>query len=276
MNSLVIISKGDPAGGEQEQAIARALSDSGFRVWVTPHLYHLSPKDAVWERIRLFDGHIAVFMWLHPRPAEWLLQRRGVLPDRLAATADLATQGTPEKALAFLSEIGFHPDHGTTEQLGRPPLRQRWYPVVDRARCVDCGHCLQFCLFGVFGTTEGGQVAALAEDSCKTGCPACGRVCPNGAIMFPLYARDGAIAGAPGLFATPDGDAKRMFYMRTGAPCALCGQSGQFRRPAGSDRASLCPECGRVKAAKTDPPSAAHAEIDQLIDELDRIAGKGS
>ncbi|MFO7898319.1 MAG: 4Fe-4S dicluster domain-containing protein, partial [Planctomycetota bacterium] len=89
-----------------------------------------------------------------------------------------------------------------------------------RSRCVNCQQCFQFCLFGVFEVDEDGAVLPVRPDNCKDGCPACGRVCPRGAIMFPLYTRDLAIAGAPGTRAKPDEAAKQMFEQRTNRPHA--------------------------------------------------------
>ena len=47
--------------------------------------------------------------------------------------------------------------------------------------------CLSFCLFGVYGATPDGKIQVQHESNCKTDCPACSRVCPEVAIMFPKY-----------------------------------------------------------------------------------------
>ena len=54
-------------------------------------------------------------------------------------------------------------------------------------RCENCKQCLSFCLFGVFAINGDGRVEVRNPDRCKTGCPACARVCPSVAIMFPKY-----------------------------------------------------------------------------------------
>ncbi|NOZ23207.1 MAG: ferredoxin family protein [Planctomycetes bacterium] len=72
----------------------------------------------------------------------------------------------------------------------------RWYPVIDYSRCTNCQECLEFCLFGVYEIDKGGRVVASTPDACKPGCPACSRVCPSQAIMFPLHETDEAIAGS--------------------------------------------------------------------------------
>jgi NAD-dependent dihydropyrimidine dehydrogenase PreA subunit len=47
--------------------------------------------------------------------------------------------------------------------------------------------CLSFCLFGVYGVDAERQIQVQNQDNCKTNCPACSRVCPEAAIMFPKY-----------------------------------------------------------------------------------------
>ncbi len=73
----------------------------------------------------------------------------------------------------------------------------RWYPIIDFARCTHCMECLDFCLFGVYDVNDEGHVIVESPDNCKKGCPACSRVCPENAIIFPMH-RTPAIAGAPG------------------------------------------------------------------------------
>ncbi len=62
-----------------------------------------------------------------------------------------------------------------------------WFPVIDYDRCTNCMQCLSFCLFGVYGVDGGQRIQVQNNDNCKTNCPACSRVCPEAAIMFPKY-----------------------------------------------------------------------------------------
>ncbi len=62
-----------------------------------------------------------------------------------------------------------------------------WFPVIDYDRCTNCMQCLSFCLFGVYGADATGRIEVQTNDNCKTNCPACSRVCPEAAIMFPKY-----------------------------------------------------------------------------------------
>src|SRR5438270_4089626 len=69
-----------------------------------------------------------------------------------------------------------------------------WFPVIDYDRCTNCMQCLSFCLFDVYGVTINGKIQVRSENHCKTDCPACSRVCPEVAILFPKY-RSGPING---------------------------------------------------------------------------------
>ena len=62
-----------------------------------------------------------------------------------------------------------------------------WFPVIDYSRCTNCMQCLSFCLFDVYGVSGEGKIQVQNNDNCKTNCPACSRVCPEVAIMFPKY-----------------------------------------------------------------------------------------
>lgn len=75
----------------------------------------------------------------------------------------------------------------------KPAPWKPWFPVIDYDRCTNCMQCLSFCLFGVYGVREG-TIQVQNHNLCKTDCPACSRVCPEVAILFPKY-RSGPING---------------------------------------------------------------------------------
>ncbi len=62
---------------------------------------------------------------------------------------------------------------------------RRWYPVIDFSRCTNCMECIDFCLFGVYGVDNAETILVEQPDNCRKGCPACSRVCPQNAIIFP-------------------------------------------------------------------------------------------
>lgn len=64
-----------------------------------------------------------------------------------------------------------------------------WFPVIDFDRCTNCMQCLTFCLFDVYGVDKQQNITVQNQDNCKTDCPACSRVCPEVAILFPKYTK---------------------------------------------------------------------------------------
>ncbi len=143
----------------------------------------------------------------------------GSLPSGQAA--GLATSGDVIRGLTPPARLGepARPEDGN----GHAPIRieeetdRRWYPVIDFSRCTNCLECLDFCLFGVYGVDLAEAILVEQPDNCRKGCPACSRVCPANAIIFPQH-KSPAIAGsmdkAEGafkidlskLFGAPEGD----------------------------------------------------------------------
>ena len=71
--------------------------------------------------------------------------------------------------------------------MNEPGRWKPWFPVIDYTRCTNCMQCLSFCLFDVYGVSSDHKIQVQNNDNCKTNCPACSRVCPEVAIMFPKY-----------------------------------------------------------------------------------------
>lgn len=108
-----------------------------------------------------------------------------------AVRALLAFSGLPVPApLAFVNlrphDAG-RPDSANPSAPGAPAGVDgwpAWYPVIDGERCTNCGRCLSFCLFGVYAPGERHPRVAQPRH-CKNNCPACARICPGVAIIFP-------------------------------------------------------------------------------------------
>lgn len=126
----------------------------------------------------------------------------GRFEDESANDADAAPCGGGDIKMFIRNIDGQSPDNmlQTVESI-RDELKpdgasawKPWFPVIDFDRCTNCMQCLSFCLFDVYGTTSEGEIQVQNEDNCKTDCPACSRVCPEVAILFPKY-RFGPING---------------------------------------------------------------------------------
>ena len=114
--------------------------------------FPLRDRGVSFLNMRTLDAKAVLKGLPHATPSS---RRRGILP-RQPASTDVASPG------------GWIP----------------WFPVLDRARCVNCKQCVSFCAFGVY-TVKDGTAMVANPTNCKTNCPACARMCPHLAIIFP-------------------------------------------------------------------------------------------
>ena len=128
-------------------------------------------------------------------PAERATLARLLLEKGLEVSCrhDEGAGANPEQRVdpaALAAEIA----QGTQAAAAATPLWKPWFPVIDYSRCTNCMQCLSFCLFDVYGVSADRKIQVQNQSNCKTECPACSRVCPEVAIMFPKY-RHGPING---------------------------------------------------------------------------------
>ncbi len=146
---------------------------------------------------------------------------------------------------------------------------RRWYPVIDFSRCTNCMECVDFCLFGVYGVDYGENILVEQPDNCRKGCPACSRVCPENAIIFPQH-KAPAIAGAE---VEGDEGFKIDLSVLFGAPATDGDPIATAARErdeqlllAGRDAVGIDDDLAKRQAdAKSQPKDG----LDRLIDSLD-------
>jgi NAD-dependent dihydropyrimidine dehydrogenase PreA subunit len=154
------------------------------------------------------------------------------------------------------------------EQLLAPPNR-RWYPVIDYSRCTNCMECIDFCLFGVYGVDSQERINVENQDNCKRGCPACSRVCPEQAIIFPDY-KTAAIAGAPvGAISGLKIDLSKLFG---GDAKDALGQAVLERDQelVKDGREAVGMSLG-IPKRQADKPQGPKDDLDKLMDSLDAL-----
>ncbi len=295
----VILSRNRSATAAEANLQSQLESELGRRgdveVVELPHLYDLPPDGGGVEILRSFEGDIVVLAWLFPRSSYWVLRANEIegrfldgssQPDAEAsdeAPADSSTNG-PGRTIWCL-DLRAHDEPGpfleSIERIaalagGDSPVRvatpqaeavkastaQRWYPVIDVDRCTDCLECLNFCLFGVFGVGTSNEIIIEEPDACRAGCPACSRICPQGAIMFPQHG-DPAIAG--------DANAS-LEGLKLDLSQLFAGISPADMAAAERDRA-LADRQGQAGDGSTgrDAASPRKDDLDELVDELDEL-----
>jgi NAD-dependent dihydropyrimidine dehydrogenase PreA subunit len=124
----------------------------------------------------------------YPRSVIELFRAAGVTLDTEQVTLINQRASTPEE---IAEQLGLDPDPVNVEPIEPAPViddASPWFPVIDRSRCVDCKQCLNFCLFDTYQEAEDGSVEVANPLNCKLNCPACARICPEAAIIFPKYA----------------------------------------------------------------------------------------
>ncbi len=150
-----------PVSPEERFAAVSTLLERGFGVTRAGSSRPVAPADA--------SPLLVVGRWEEPPPAAESEQRLRWAEFDPATVAERAESARAEFAAPS------------------PGAWKPWFPVIDYDRCTNCMQCLSFCLFGVYGVDGEKRIQVQNNDNCKTNCPACSRVCPEAAIMFPKY-----------------------------------------------------------------------------------------
>ena len=181
-----------------EDSDTASLLAATFNVSVLdiPFLYDLPADHPVIERLRFLPQPAYFLVPLSQRSVKNLLDYFQIPYTEVFETPDAVS--FPERG-ASDSEWGSNAlgsskfSNGKLERFDEP-LKPRWYPVIDDSKCNACLECVNYCLFGVYAIDNNSRPFVDQPDACRDGCPACARVCPSQAIMFPLY-EDRVIAG---------------------------------------------------------------------------------
>ncbi|MGD9722768.1 MAG: ATP-binding protein [Pirellulales bacterium] len=237
---------------------------------------------------KIYHLHLALFRDVEPYVAEI----RRIVAEANVQTVDLLgwVQGDPkpEQLARFLQPgagnvdgaggTGVSPVQNTHSQdangtVQSEPTRiqetsaRRWYPVIDYSRCTNCMECIDFCLFGVYGVDGAETILVEQPDNCRKGCPACSRVCPENAIIFPQH-KSPAIAGSATESA---GGLKIDLSLLFGAPSAI--EVAALERDVelvavGRDAVGLSVGIPKRQEGK---PAGPKDDLDRLMDQLDDL-----
>lgn len=176
-------------------AVLEQLRRSGVAFLSTPDLCELSARHdpVLHEFAQVGAVRIAA---CYPRAVRGLFAAAGATLSAQAQVFNLRVE-TPESVCAGLGLECAAPGAGCDAQAaklesalqpgGRNSHWKPWFPVIDYERCTGCLQCLSFCLFGVYAVDGQSRIAVENPEQCKTNCPACSRICPEAAIVFPKH-----------------------------------------------------------------------------------------
>ncbi|MEI6351699.1 MAG: hypothetical protein WCP06_11410 [Verrucomicrobiota bacterium] len=190
---------------EVKEAVLRHLCESGVPFDSVADLCELSARrDPILKQIA--DSGAVTIAACYPRAVHWLFAAAGA---NLPSTTEVLNMRVESAETVFAAlkldnrKAGAGPilANEFPTVLARLGLNESaagrwtpWFPVIDYDRCTHCMQCLSFCLFGVYGVDSKSRIQAQNPEQCKTNCPACSRVCPEGAIIFPKH-KTGPING---------------------------------------------------------------------------------
>jgi NAD-dependent dihydropyrimidine dehydrogenase PreA subunit len=170
-NKSILVCQCSARGLLSKSAEADSLVMSGQAVVVSDLCQAAAGKDPILGKIAAAES--PVIYACHPRAVRALF---AFAETPLPENSQLINLRTPTPT---------HAHTPTLSHLHTLPPDPAWFPVIDEARCTNCGQCFEFCLFGVYEKDAGGKVRVVNPQSCKNNCPACARICPEAAIIFP-------------------------------------------------------------------------------------------
>ncbi len=172
---------------DTKQEVRQGLEHARIPVIHVPDLCGLAarrdPRLQSWSR----SSRLAVIACF-PRAVHWLFYM-GDAPLAADTTSilNMRTQ-SPQDIVAKVKETSSPQAPGASTTIDKPQDEWiPWFPVIDYGRCQTCKLCYNFCLFGVYELSPDDKVHVSNPTHCKTNCPACARVCPQQAIMFPKH-----------------------------------------------------------------------------------------
>lgn len=171
----------------KKQSILSALTSSGMELVTIPDLCQVAAKERTLLEDIAASGELAVVACF-PRAVKALFDFAGLGKKVKLRVFNMRTSSASE----ILAKLNI-PDSGRPHKVAakkNSPVKKAWipwFPVIEYGRCVNCKQCLSFCLFGVYELSKKGKVIVAKPENCKTNCPACAKVCPKSAIIFPKY-----------------------------------------------------------------------------------------
>ena len=171
---------------ESVAMLASVLRNEGYDVMVEPDLC----KKMMHYTMDIEILASSTILACYPRAVHALLHRFGIVPHQALDIRNHSVQDILSRLnVSFSGQLDVTKKEAAEREIDSFEVEagtDAWYPVIDREWCTACGQCHDFCFFGVY-EMENGTVSVKQPQNCKNNCPACARICPSKAVIFPKY-----------------------------------------------------------------------------------------
>jgi NAD-dependent dihydropyrimidine dehydrogenase PreA subunit len=255
---------GDPAAAKTRVIDQRGLPER--RIYCLDLRLHATAQPYLDEIRRIVRENRLPLLSLDVAPSHALpMAPNPHPPSDGVPSGDAASPGRASPPASVPQTLGPAQLQRIDEEAGR-----RWYPVIDYSRCTNCMECIDFCLFGVYGVDKAETIIVEQPDNCRKGCPACSRVCPENAIIFPQH-KTPTIAGAPVVAGALKIDLSKLFGApETGETAEQAAIRERDEQLILAGRAPVGALGGLPKRQAAAPPQPKD-ELDALLDALDNF-----
>ena len=166
--------------------LASILRNEGYDVMVEPDLC----KKMMHYTTDIEMLTSSTILACYPRAVHALFHRFGIVPHQALDIRNHSVQAILSRLnVSFSGHLDVTKKEAMEREIDSFVVEtgaDAWYPVIDRERCTECGKCHDFCFFGVY-EMENETVSVKQPQNCKNNCPACARICPSKAVIFPKY-----------------------------------------------------------------------------------------
>jgi len=169
-----------------ELVYSALIANKNFNLILVDDLCRIAMNDKEHDLlIKLSKLPELIIVGIYPRAIKWLFKWQGLQLPQNTTYYNMITQTADE----IVNELCNKPANNYKLQEYPFSVNNKekipWYPILDYDRCINCGQCMNFCIFGVYSYDDNGKIFVKHPENCKNNCPACARICPQIAIIFP-------------------------------------------------------------------------------------------
>jgi heterodisulfide reductase subunit A-like polyferredoxin len=167
---------------EKLKIIINSAENKGYKINLISDLCFFSVKENDELKKLFLDDVKTIIAACYPRAINTLL--KNIISKEKYSVLNLRTDDI--ETILNLLELEIINKNNKIELPEYKEKWSPWFPSIDEERCINCGKCADFCMFGVYSIINK-KVVVVNPSNCKNNCPACARMCPETAIVFCKY-----------------------------------------------------------------------------------------